>query len=931
MGIKAALSRFLGRLSLHRLLVLIFPTQVLIVGAVVAFIAFRSGHLAVLDAAKQMRAETTAHVVANLERTLGLPMRLTRQAMAEANSGELDLGDPDKVARHFWMMGKLWPGIGTMAFANAEGEFFGANEPEKYVVIASRTLTGGAIRRFAPDSEGKRTDRILRDVAGYDARERDWFLRAAAAPGPVWVGITPSATGLRLDLTAATPHRDAAGKLLGIFLVDVSLSRLKDFLRGIRMGSTGIAWVMERNGDLVASSTREEPFVRTDRADQLGRLRAENSRIPVIAAAAAGLAADPDGLASMSVTREEERLVGGERWYIQYTPFATAPGIDWLVAVAVSEREYLGRIHSATRTAVLLVLAAIAAAVLTSIGTARWLAAPVRRLAASAAALAQGHWDVPPVPERHDEVGALAASFAAMAAQLRDLVAGLEREVEERRRTEERLREAEEHARLLTESAHDLVFVTDLEGRFVSVNPVFSRLTGERTEDWLERPFFDLVHPDDAERARDILAPTIAGHELGLQEYRIRGPGGAWVVAEVQSFPRVERGRVTGIVGFARDITERRRLETQLVQAQKMEAVGLLAAGIAHDFNNLLTAVSGHAALLECKLPEGSPAREHATVILEAVERAAQLTHSLLTFGRNRPPHLEPVRLNEVVAGIGALLRRVIGEDVALELHLDPCEPAAIADRGQVGQVLMNLVTNARDAIPGGGRVSITTGTTVTAGGEPRAFVEVADTGPGMDEATKARIFEPFFTTKEPGRGTGLGLPMVQSIVAQHGGSIEVDSASGAGTRFRILLVPPRTDGGAKAEVGQPATPLPRGSETILLVEDEDVVRRATRAMLETYGYSVLEARDGAAGLAVWREYRGEIALVLTDMIMPVMGGAELADALCREDPSVRVRFMSGYPGRTKKTPGADSPAVILPKPLRLEALLRAVRAALDD
>jgi PAS domain S-box-containing protein len=931
MGIKAAAARLFGRLSLQHLLVLLFTTQVLVVGAVVAFIAFRSGHLAVLDAAERLRAEVTARVVWNLERTLGLPMRLLQQEIAEARSGEFELGDADRLSRHFWRRGKVWPGIGTMAFASAQGELSGANEPERYVVLASRALTGGAIRRFEPDGDGRRTARVLRDVAGYDARDRDWFRRAAAAPGPLWTGITASATGPRLDLTAATPYRDASGNLVGIFFVDLSLARLNTLMRSVKIGDTGVAWVMERNGDLVASSTSEEPFVRGSLPDRLERLRAVDSKVPVIAAAAASLAAPAAGLAKMSSPRNEERRVGGERWFIQYTPFASGQGIDWLVVVAVSEREYLGRIQRATRAAILLVLAAMVAAVFTAIATARWVAAPVRRLADSAAALAQGHWDVPTVPERHDEVGRLAGAFAAMAARLRDLVSGLEREVEERQRTAERLAEAEEHARLLTESAGDVVLVTDLEGRLESLNPVFTRLTGERTGDWLGRSVLDLVHPDDVARVRETLAPTLAGRELGLQEYRIRGPGDTWVVAEVHAFPRLEKGRSTGVVGFVRDITERRRLEAQLVQAQKMEAVGLLAAGIAHDFNNLLTAVSGHAALLECRLPEGHPGREHVRVILDVVDRATQLTRSLLTFGRKRPPLLEPVRLNEVVEGVGGLLRRLIGEDILLEMRLDPAQPAAVADAGQIGQVLMNLVTNARDAMPRGGRITITTGITAAPGAAPRAFIEVEDNGSGMDAATRARLFEPFFTTKEDGRGTGLGLAMVHSIVRQHGGSVEVESAPGAGARFRILLIPLRHDDRDSDRAGATAAGLPRGSETILLVEDDDAVRNTTRAMLEAYGYTVLEARDGSAGLALWRRQRAAIALVLTDVIMPVLGGVELARTLRREDPAVRLRFMSGYPGSHGNTVAADLPdVVLLAKPLRLEELLRAVRAAID-
>jgi PAS domain S-box-containing protein len=354
------------------------------------------------------------------------------------------------------------------------------------------------------------------------------------------------------------------------------------------------------------------------------------------------------------------------------------------------------------------------------------------------------------------------------------------------------------------------------------------------------------------------------------------------------------------IIGMLEDITDRRRLEAQLRQAQKMEAVGLLAGGVAHDFNNLLTVIYGHA---EAMADETADPRSNAEAIRGAADRAAALTRQLLAFSRQQQLTLQPVDLNEIVSGVSTLLRRVIGEEIRLDLHLDPVVPHVRADLAQLEQILMNLSVNARDAMPTGGTLTIETRTVdldeayagdhveVTPG--TYAMLSVSDSGTGMDPQTRARVFEPFFTTKGQGRGTGLGLSTVYGIVTQFGGSVWVYSELGHGTTFKVYL--PLAERSATTEVAAIAPVLRGASETVLIVEDEDAVRGLLTATLRREGYQVLEAPNGMDAIAVAATHRAPIQLLVSDVVMPGMNGPDLYDRLVIQRPDLKVLFISGY------------------------------------
>jgi PAS domain S-box-containing protein len=393
----------------------------------------------------------------------------------------------------------------------------------------------------------------------------------------------------------------------------------------------------------------------------------------------------------------------------------------------------------------------------------------------------------------------------------------------------------------------------------------------------------------------------------------------------------IERERTRGERRSAEEAL--RRSEEQLRQAQKMEAVGQLAGGIAHDFNNLLTGVLTYCDLILQDVHQGDPIRADVEQIRHAGERAAGLTRQLLAFSRRQVLQPRVLSLNATVSELDGMLRRLIRADIALETELDPALWYVLADPGQIEQVLVNLVVNARDATPHGGRIVVSTGNRGQDGVRPRAYatLTVTDTGHGMDAGTRARIFDPFFTTKEPGQGTGLGLSTVYGIVEQSGGHIDVESTPGRGATFTVYL--PRYEGAGEALPARvDRRTLPGGAETLLLVEDETAVRSSARRLLERHGYAVLEARHGADALRIVDESERELDLVLTDLVMPEMGGRELVERLRTRRPALKVLFMSGYTEKSIATDGIMPPRTgFVEKPFTMEQLLRRLRELLDE
>ncbi|MGH7255708.1 MAG: ATP-binding protein, partial [Nitrospirales bacterium] len=530
---------------------------------------------------------------------------------------------------------------------------------------------------------------------------------------------------------------------------------------------------------------------------------------------------------------------------------------------------------------------------------------------------------------------ALLAMVTAIGAQIGQFI--------ERRRAETALRESEERFRQLAENIPQVFWMTTpARDQVLYVSPSYEAIWGRSCESLYRSPrtWLEGVYPEDRDR---VLASAETKQVSGeyQEEYRIVRPDGGIRWIRDRAFPvRDADGRIGCIVGIAEDVTERRRLEEELRQSQKMDAVGKLAGGIAHDFNNLLTVIIGYCELLALQSDPAGPIGAQVEQIRKAAERAARLTSHLLAFSRKQMLQPKVLDLNEVLSRFEPLLRSMVGEQV--ELATVPESPLwwIKADPAQLEQVVLNLVSNARDAMPGGGRVVLETGNLEvdrplairTGTVPPGAYVRlvVRDTGHGMDEATLARIFEPFFTTKEVGKGVGLGLSMVYGVVAQSGGYLDIESKPGEGSAFTLYF--PRVEAPAAFEApASVVTPLPRGSETILLVDDEPLVRSVTKNILQKQGYTILEAPNGGEALLTATLRSEPIHLLLADVVMPGMSGPQLAQSLRNSRPALKVLYMSGYTKEALARQGLLEPgASLILKPFSSDFLVRQVREMLD-
>jgi len=516
-------------------------------------------------------------------------------------------------------------------------------------------------------------------------------------------------------------------------------------------------------------------------------------------------------------------------------------------------------------------------------------------------------------------------------------------DITERKEVEQALKQSEDRFRELTGAVEDVFWITDpATGRVLYISPAYEKIWGCSCQSLYDRPhsWFEAIHGEDRERVQQARA-TRQSEGLYHEEYRVLRQDGQVRWIRDRAFPvRNVSGQVERIVGVARDVTERRQLEEQLLQSQKLEAIGQLAGGVAHDFNNILTFI-----IVQCELAAAiqQTHEEHQQdlqQIREAAERAAHLTRQLLLFSRRQVMQPQVLDLNEAVTSLGKMLQRIIGEDVRLQLRLHSTPLVTRVDPGMLDQVLLNLAVNARDAMPAGGRLLIETAAKTVNEAAARLHPDaaagsyvcltVADTGCGIPPEILPRIFEPYFTTKGPGKGTGLGLATIYGIVQQHRGWIEVQSQPSQGAAFQLFL--PASEA-PRAPCRDEIPPKPRGGpETILLVEDEAPVRTITQALLERFGYRVLPAANGLEALQIWKENREVIGLLLTDLVMPVgIDGQDLARRLEAEEPDLKVIFTSGYSaeiaGRNiELRPGEN----FLQKPFPSGPLLATIRRSLD-
>jgi PAS domain S-box-containing protein len=527
-------------------------------------------------------------------------------------------------------------------------------------------------------------------------------------------------------------------------------------------------------------------------------------------------------------------------------------------------------------------------------------------------------------------------------AELEQTNKALQQEIANRKRIESELRYRNTILSTEQEASLDAILVVDAEEKMVSFNKRFVELWGlpaevskaESNEQALQAVLNKVVDPKGYLKKVRFLyehKDQTSRDLIDLRDGRI---------LDQYSSPIIEaNGQYRGRVWYFRDITEQRKLELQLLQAQKMEAIGLLAGGISHDFNNVLTAILGYGTVLKKRLPPDPAIEKDVNQILDAAMRAAQLTRSLLAFSRKQVLYLKPTDLNSIVSGEEKFLRRIIGEDIDLKMVLTG-DSVILADSSQLGQILWNLATNARDAMPKGGTLIVETNVvTMTDAsvsaedfGAPGTYavLSVTDTGVGMDAETRQKMFDPFFTTKEVGRGTGLGMAIIYGIVKQHKGHIKVISEVGKGTTIRVYI-PLYHEQVKLQEAATPPSPVPTGTETILLAEDDMVLRTFFRDILTEYGYTVIAAENGLDAIRKFARLGDSVQLVIVDMIMPKKSGREVYEEARRLKPGVKVLFSSGYAADRALKEGLPAGSEFIAKPVSPHDFLKKVREVLDS
>ena len=571
----------------------------------------------------------------------------------------------------------------------------------------------------------------------------------------------------------------------------------------------------------------------------------------------------------------------------------------------------------------------------------RRIARHVLEITEAAARVAEGKLDERiAIKDEDDEISRLGHAFNYM-------VARLEISVNELKKREKEARESESRYRTLLENLPQKIFLKDIRSAYIVCNEQYARDFKIRPEEIRGKTDYDFFPGGLAEKYRMDDQRIIGSGETEELEESYVVDGKEFFVRTVKTPVRDEDGKIQGVLGIFWDITdkklaekEREELETQLRHMQKMEAITQLTSGIAHDFNNMLTAIIGNGYILQTKLGRESGLMPQVEDILYTAERAAHLTHRLLTFSRRQIIDIRPVSLNGIIENVEKLLLRIIEEDINLTVKLAGKDISVMADTGQIEQVLVNLAANARDAMPEGGSLFISTEVinlnnsfvNIHAYGKPGkyALITVADTGSGMDEETEKRIFEPFFTTKKVGKGTGLGLSIVYGIVKQHHGYINVYSEMGKGTLLKIYL--PLIETEAEVVIYEtPAVPA-TGTETILLTEDEARVRVLTKTVLEDFGYEVIEAADGEEAVSKFAMHKDKIKLLILDAIMPKKNGKEAYHEMIKIQPGIKTIFTSGYNEEIIHKNGMlDEGFNFIPKPFIPTELLRKVREVLDS
>ncbi len=957
------------KIPLLYVLVMALVTLTVFATGLVGYLSFQNGQRAVNDVAYQLRSEITTRIEEQVYTFLDTPSQINQTNANIVGYGMIAADDAATLEHHFWEQIQIFDSVSSIYFGNTEGGLVNAGreaEDGSLYVIVTDAFVNGPFKKYATNNEGKRTD-LLVTVPDFDARTRLWYSDAVDTGEAVWSDVYIVFTGHDMAISTGLPVYDEDQQLLGVVSIDLFLSRLSIFLQSLDIGETGEAFIMERSGLLVASSSQEKPFTEPDEDSIQRRLYAYESENPLIHGASNALAEQLYNYGHISETQHLEFEIDGVRQFMQVSPIQSEDGLDWLVVVVIPEADFMAQIHANNRVTFMLILVTMIVAITIGVFVTQKITRPILRVSTFAQSLSKGEWEQPAIHDSHiSEISTLTSSLNHMAEQLQQIVAKLTTEVAERKHAEAALLLSRAHYQTLFNESPAPLWEED----FTELCAYLEERKKEGVHDF--RAYFD-ENPDKLAicakkvKIKDVNKATINLHqakdkktllnnldrtftENSFQVFKeeliaiAAGQSDFESEAEVQTIAGellhvslrliINRDQPESIrvLLVTTDITARKRAEEEQLKLKKLESMGVLAGGIAHDFNNLLTGLYGNFELARIFLSDDHKSYKYLKLAGDSMQRATQLTQQLLTFARGGSPIKKTLSVSEVITETAQFSLR--GSNVKLQTHIDPDLWLVKADKGQLSQVISNLVINAQQAMPTGGVLTITAeNIEITEGWYVKIIVQ--DEGTGIAPQYMDKVFDPYFSTKQ--KGNGLGLASTHSIINKHNGRITVDSHLNQGTTFTIYLP-------ALAEMGEMVIGIhvnepditTAQSARVLVMDDEEVIWDVIGGMLEKMGHRVSYAVDGEEAVSMYQTaYESEemYDFVITDLTIPGgMGGQETAREILKINPQAKIIVSSGYATdpvmANYKSYGFSG---IMAKPYRLVDLQEAIRDVMNN
>lgn len=904
---------------------IVVPIILLVLASVflVGYFSLENGKSAVSGASTRFREEIAIRIQTRITNFLKTPQVVCTLIMHLASEGFLNPKNPVEMQQVFVEMIYTYPQISSVYFGNMDGGLINAGRETsgELYVIETENYTAGSFFKFRLDSLGNRAE-LLAEIRDFDARNRSWFTNAHQANGSL-VRTDPFEvfTGDNVSISTSVAVLDKNGEIAGVVSCDVFLSYISNFLKTLNLGESGVAFIADFEGCVLASSESDVEN------NVFQHIPASNHSNSIISETALYVDTVFGGFSQIDSTMIFTLESSGPSSFVQVVPFQDSVGKSYFIVTSIQDSDFLHFLERNRRNTLFLLAFSLLVALLTGIFVAKLISKPLQDLRSTVRQLIDGeekdfssHW--------MSEVNELSNDFNQLTNRLKS--------------TMEELKQSEESMNLALRGTGAATWDWNILTGAIRVNDRWAEIMGYSLHDIVpvtEEFWIEAIHPDDIEETYKHLQDHFDGiSEFYEATFRLKHKSGnwIWVLDRGMIIEKDASGKPKRMSGIHIDISPRKnaeieklRLQTQLEKAQKLKSIGQLAGGVAHDLNNLLTPIIGYAEILLADLDDNSDPRPYSE-ILKAGKSAQELVNQLLAFGHKQQLELKVIDLNYVVSNYKHLLRRTIRENIAISFDIYDSPLLVYGDSSKLEQVLTNLAVNAQDAMTGGGDMVIQTRFTETCELKTKcAILEVSDSGTGMDSDTLSKIFEPFYSTKGD-LGTGLGLATVYGIVRQHGGVINVESKLGLGSKFSILL--PISDKEVPLPVNTEELPkAPVRNQTILVVEDSDEVREITVIALKRFGYNVFQASCGSEALEVIAKHPDNIDLMLTDVIMPGISLEELHREAFKLIPDLKVVYMSGYSGdKIKNQRKVDNSTPFISKPFSLEDLAAKLSSVLN-